>query len=345
MNRPRRSHDGLEAGPSPAPPVLEVVDLCTEFVRRDSVVRAVDHVSFSIGRGETLGLVGESGSGKSVTALSIVGLVAKPAGRVTADRIMFDGRDLAQLGTRDLNTVRGRSIGFIFQNPMTSLNPTLPIGFQIAEPMRTHLGVTRAEARRRAADLLGRVGIPQARSRLDDYPHQFSGGMRQRVMIAIALACEPRLLIADEPTTALDVTVQAQILDLLRTLSAEIGTAVLLITHDLGVAAGICERVNVMYAGQLVESAPIVELFARPRMPYTQGLLSCLPRIDDDVDSPFSPIKGQPPNLALRRTGCGFAPRCDHARDVCLRGEPGLTTRGPERWARCFGTDVQGWVA
>ena len=326
-------------------PVLEVSGLTTQFTRYGRTSTVVDDVSFHINRGETLGLVGESGSGKSVTALSLVDLIAKPAGKITAGTVMFGGRDLRTLTAQQMQAVRGAEIGFVFQDPMSSLNPTLTVGFQVAEPLRRHQGLSKKQAAVRAAEMLARVGIAHPHKRLNDYPHQFSGGMRQRVMIAIALACDPQLIIADEPTTALDVTVQAQILELLTSLSSELGTSVLLITHDLGVAAGICDRINVMYAGQIVESAPVAQEFAHPQMPYTSGLLRCLPRIDDDPDSLFEPIPGGPPNLLALPPGCRFAPRCPHAREVCRQENPQLTARGNSQTARCWGTEPGGWVS
>ncbi|HLA15493.1 MAG TPA: ABC transporter ATP-binding protein, partial [Candidatus Limnocylindrales bacterium] len=261
--------------------LLDVRGLSTHFFTPDGVVRAVDDVTFHVGFGETLGLVGESGCGKSVTAMSIVRLVADPPGKIVSGEIFFDGVNVLTLDNDAMRKLRGKDIGFIFQDPLTSLNPTLTIGFQISESISTHLNVPNSAAVDRTVELLGKVGIPRARDRLGDYPHQFSGGMRQRVMIAIALACDPKLILADEPTTALDVTIQAQILELIARLADEFHTAVLLITHDLGIAAGMCDRINVMYAGQIVESGSVDQLFENPRMPYSWGLLDSLPRLDD----------------------------------------------------------------
>ncbi|MBA2374224.1 MAG: ABC transporter ATP-binding protein [Chloroflexi bacterium] len=327
--------------------LLHVRDLATYFFTPGGVVHAVDEVSFELGYGETLGLVGESGSGKSVTALSIARLVAEPPGRIVGGEIDFDGIDLLGLPDEEMRLVRGRRIGFIFQDPMTSLNPTLPVGHQISESTRTHLGLSRSAAATRAADLLGMVGIPRPRDRLGDYPHQFSGGMRQRVMIAIALACQPALLIADEPTTALDVTVQAQIMELLRSLTEEFRTAVILITHDLGIAAGMCQRVSVMYAGRIVESGLVDDIFGRPQMPYTRALLDSRPRLDREPGGRLRTIEGFPPDLVDPGPACRFAPRCPHRRDVCDAREPLMTARpatGERHAARCWGTEPGGWI-
>jgi oligopeptide transport system ATP-binding protein len=304
--------------------LLDVRDLTTQFFTGAGVVRAVDGVSFSLAAGEAIGLVGESGCGKSVTALSIMRLVPSPPGRTVAGQVLFDGRDLLRLDEPSLRRVRGGEVAMIFQDPMTSLNPVLPIGLQIAESLEFHRGMTRAAARRRAVELLDLVGIPAAHRRLDAYPHQFSGGMRQRVMIAMAISCEPKLLIADEPTTALDVTIQAQILDLLRRLRRELGMALILITHDLGVVAGICDRVNVMYAGKIVESATVDDSFADPRHPYTLGLLGSVPRIDRPLGAKLTPIEGMPPDLVEEPPGCAFAPRCVYCVERSLRESPPL---------------------
>jgi oligopeptide transport system ATP-binding protein len=271
-------------------------------------------VSFALDRGATLGIVGESGSGKSVTALSIMGLVPRPPAKIVSGSVLFDGRDLTQLSDKQLEAVRGAQIGMIFQDPMTSLNPTLTIGTQITETMRRHLDVPKDEARRRAVDLLGKVGIPNPADRLSDYPHRFSGGMRQRVMIAIALSCNPKLLIADEPTTALDVTIQAQILDLLHDLQREYEMALILITHDMGVVAEVSDHVAVMYAGQIVERAPVLELFDHPEHPYTEALLGSLPQIEGEGirEGRLTMIPGRPPDLVDPPAGCRFAPRCPY---------------------------------
>src|SRR6478672_7169465 len=289
--------------------LLEVDDLRTFFKTRAGEVHAVDGVSFSVERGKTLGIVGESGCGKSVTALSIMGLLP-PSGRTVSGSIRFEGRELTTMSQRELEDVRGRQIAMIFQDPMTSLNPTLTIGLQIMETMQRHLDFSRDEARKRAIELLEEVHIPNARQRLDDYPHRYSGGMRQRVMIAIALSCKPRLLIADEPTTALDVTIQAQILDLMKDLKSKVGAAIVLITHDLGIVAEVAERVMVMYAGRKVEEAPVAQLFRSPRHPYTQGLFGAVPKLGSSLDgeqTKLAEIPGVVPSLKQRIAGCVFA--------------------------------------
>ena len=325
--------------------LLEVRGLSTQFFTRDGVVHAVDDVSFDVDYGETLGLVGESGCGKSVTALSLVRLIPDPPGKIVSGKIIFDGIDVLALSRSEMRRLRGRKIGFIFQDPMTSLNPTLPIGFQISESARTHLALSRSAASDRAAELLSKVGIPRARDRMGDYPHQFSGGMRQRVMIAIALACDPMLLLADEPTTALDVTIQAQILDLIRSLSAEFRTAVMLITHDLGIAAGMCQRVNVMYGGRIVETGIVDDVFESSRHPYAWGLLDSLPRLTDVRSARLRTIEGMPPDLIDPRVECRFSPRCTYAQDRCRVEEPELSPRpGEGHLARCFGTEAGGWI-
>jgi oligopeptide transport system ATP-binding protein len=325
--------------------LLEVRDLKTQFYTKDGIVHAVDGVDFELDYGETLGLVGESGCGKSVTALSITRLVPDPPGKIVSGEIIFDGVNIMKLSNEEMRLLRGKRIGFIFQDPMTSLNPTLQIGFQIAESARLHLGLSTRAADDRAAELLAKVGIPRARDRMKDYPHQFSGGMRQRVMIAIALACDPMLLLADEPTTALDVTIQAQILELIRSLSEEFGTAVILITHDLGIAAGMCHRVNVMYAGQIVETGLTDDLFENPRMPYAWGLLDSLPRLDEQRGAKLRTIEGMPPDLLVTGGECRFSPRCPYVRDVCRASEPALTEREHAlHAARCFGTEPGGWI-
>ncbi len=324
--------------------LLEVRGLSTHFFTPDGVVQAVDDVNFDVGYGETLGLVGESGCGKSVTALSIARLVADPPGKIVSGSIAFDGIDVLKLSGDDMRKLRGKEIGFIFQDPLTSLNPTLTIGYQIGESIREHLGLSTKAARDRITDLLAKVGIPRPAERLNDYPHQFSGGMRQRVMIAIALSCDPKLILADEPTTALDVTIQAQILELIQRLSSEFGTAVLLITHDLGIAAGMCDRVNVMYAGRIVETGTVDTLFENPRMPYAWGLLDSLPRIDDVRGDRLRTIEGLPPLLIDPPDACRFNPRCSYARDVCRSSEPALNERDPGHWARCWATEPGGWI-
>ncbi len=334
------------AGPHKASKLLQVRGLSTHFFTPDGVVQAVDDVSFDVDYGETLGLVGESGCGKSVTALSVARLVPSPPGRIVAGEILFDGINLLKLNDDEMRKIRGKEIGFIFQDPLTSLNPTLTIGYQIAEPIREHLRLSQSAADDRVVELLGKVGIPRARERLADYPFQFSGGMRQRVMIAIALSCDPKLILADEPTTALDVTIQAQILELIQTLSDEFHTAVLMITHDLGIAAGMCDRVNVMYAGRIVETGTVDELFEGPRMPYAWGLLDSLPRIDDIRGDRLRTIEGLPPLLIAPPDACRFAPRCNFARDVCRASEPALTRHGSEgHLARCWATEAGGWIS
>jgi len=310
--------------PAVTVPLLDVRDLTTYFFTSAGVVRAVDGVSFAVAPGEALGLVGESGCGKSVSVLSVMRLVPDPPGKTVAGQVLFEGRDLLKVSEPEMRAIRGRDVAMIFQDPMTSLNPVLPIGLQIVEALEFHRGMRRAAARRRAAELLDLVGIPAASRRLDDYPHQFSGGMRQRVMIAMAISCEPKLLIADEPTTALDVTIQAQILDLLRRLRRELGMALILITHDLGVVAGMCDRVNVMYAGRVVETADVDAAFGDPRHPYTLGLLQSVPRLDRPLGASLIPIDGMPPDLIDDHPGCPFAPRCGYRVDRCIHELPPL---------------------
>ncbi len=308
--------------PDRAGPVLDVRGLQTVFRIRGGEVHAVNSISFHLDAGELLGVVGESGSGKSVAMMSLVGLLPQPPAEIRAGEVMLGATDLRRLGARGLNAVRGRRIGFVFQDPMTSLNPVLTVGDQIREPLRRHLGMGRAAAQARAAELLDLVGIPDARRRLADHPHQFSGGMRQRAMIAMALACEPEVLIADEPTTALDVTIQAQILELVRDLRRRLGMAIIWITHDLGVIAGIADRVMVMYAGQVVEQGPVRALFADPRHPYTRALLATVPPLSGPRPARLRAIEGQPPILTAPPAACAFAPRCPHAFDRCRRENP-----------------------
>ncbi len=304
--------------------LLEVKNLKTHFVTRGGVVRAVDDVSWDVGESETVALVGESGCGKSVSALSIMRLVAGPAGRIVGGEILFKGRDLLRLSEEEMRRVRGREIGMIFQEPMTSLNPVLTIGRQLTEGLEIHLGLAPAESRRRSAELLGMVGIPDPERRLTQYPHQFSGGMRQRMMIAMALACNPSLILADEPTTALDVTIQAQILELMKDLSRRFGVAMLIITHNLGVVARYADRVNVMYAGKIIERGTAREIYANPRHPYTLGLLRSVPRLDEPRRARLDPIEGQPPDLTRLPSGCAFSPRCGFAVERCHRETPPL---------------------
>src|SRR3990172_8903732 len=327
--------------------LLEVKDLKTQFFTRDGVVRAVDGVSFQLDAGETLGIVGESGCGKSVTALSLMRLIPQPPGRITEGEILFDGQDVLKMDDDDVRGIRGNNIAMIFQDPMTSLNPVLTIRRQVSEALELHLKMDRSEARKRTVELLELVGIPSAKKRLDDYPHQFSGGMRQRVMIARALSCNPKLILADEPTTALDVTIQAQILDLLKNLAREFRTAFILITHDLGVVAGMTQRIHVMYAGRIVEKADTGELFANPKHPYTWGLLRSIPRLDERRKERLVPIEGLPPDLISPPPGCKFEPRCQYRRDVCREKEPelaGIPNAKPDHEARCWGTQAGGWL-
>ena len=304
-------------------PLLQVDQLLTAFKLEAGILRAVDQVSFSIHRGETLGLVGESGCGKSVTSLSILRLIANPPGEIAAGKIIFEGKDLLQLSEAQMRAMRGNRISMIFQEPMTSLNPVFTIGDQIAEVFRIHQHLSRSDARDKAIEMLKLVKIPAAEARFDEYPHQLSGGMRQRVMIAMALACKPQLLIADEPTTALDVTIQAQILDLIQKLQKQLQMSVLLITHDLGVVAEVCDRVVVMYAGRVVEEAPVYELFNKPRHPYTMGLLRSIPKLGQR--SEYLPtIEGTVPSLLKLPQGCRFQTRCPHVQDICRREDPPL---------------------
>jgi oligopeptide transport system ATP-binding protein len=316
-------------------PLLQIEDLRVEFSTRRGTVYAVNGISFDISPGETLGIVGESGCGKSVTSLAILGLLARN-GRVESGKAFFEGTDLIRQSDRELRRIRGREISMIFQDPMTSLNPVLTIGRQIREALETHFDMGRKEADRRAAELLDRVGIPSAKQRLRDYPHQFSGGMRQRAMIAMALACEPKLMIADEPTTALDVTIQAQILDLLRELVAEQNAALILITHDLGVVAGMCERVNVMYGGMFMETGSAEQLFGSPRHPYTLGLLQSVPRLDLGRRARLHPIEGSPPNMLGAPSACPFQPRCRYEVDLSRQQVPQLTEIEPGHMVACF---------
>ena len=305
-------------------PLLQVRNLTTRFRTELGTVTAVDNVSFDVAAGETLAIVGESGSGKSVTALSLLRLIPNPPGRIESGEVLFEGRDLLKVDDAGIRAIRGDKIAMIFQEPMSSLNPALTVGMQVAEPINVHRGSAWSVALAQARELIGRVRIPDAAARLGSYPHQYSGGMRQRVMIAMALACKPRLIIADEPTTALDVTVQAQILDLLKELTRETQSALILITHDLGVVARYADRVAVMYAGRIVETATAGELYAHPRHPYTRGLMASVPRLDGDAGRPLVPIEGQPPDLAALPAGCAFAPRCRHVTERCLADRPAL---------------------
>ncbi len=316
-------------------PVLEVTDLVTRFDTQDGMVHAVNGVSFALKEGEFLGVVGESGSGKSVTMMSLLRLIPMPPGEIVGGEAMFEDRDLLTLDMNELRKVRGGKIGFIFQDPMTSLNPVLTIGRQIEETLALHTDTPKKELQNRAAALIDLVGIPDAKQRLKNYPHELSGGMRQRVMIAVALACDPQLLIADEPTTALDVTIQAQIIKIVRDLREKLGTAVIWITHDLGVIAGLVDRVLVMYGGEIVEKAEVSELYATPKHPYTIGLLGSLPRLDQKGQELVS-IKGQPPSLYAEPTACPFAPRCDYAYDLCRNEDPTLTAISDTHAVACW---------
>jgi oligopeptide transport system ATP-binding protein len=305
-------------------PLLQVQDLVVRFRTHEATIYAVNGVTFDLDEGERIGLVGESGCGKSVTNLAIIRLLPKPAGRIEGGKVLFDAQDLATLREDEVREIRGRDIAMIFQDPMTSLNPVLTIEEQMVETIRAHKPVRSAEARARAIELLAMVGIPQPEKRLRAFPHQFSGGMRQRVMIAMALALEPRLMIADEPTTALDVTIQAQVLELISRLTTETGTSLILITHDLGVVAGMTDRINVMYAGFIVETGPTGELFDRPSHPYTVGLLHSIPRVDAPEGDPLIPIEGRPPDMRHAPTGCPFAPRCAWRLEQCWNVNPAL---------------------
>jgi oligopeptide/dipeptide ABC transporter ATP-binding protein len=320
-------------------PVLELDDLRTYFFTRDGVVRAVDGVSYSLAKGETLGVVGESGCGKSVAALSILRLIQSPPGRIVHGEIRFEGRNLLELADAEMRALRGNRISMIFQEPMTSLNPVMTIGRQIAETAMLHQGLSRQAAQARAVEMLTLVRIPEAERRIRQYPHELSGGMRQRVMIAMALCCNPQVLIADEPTTALDVTIQAQILDLIRELKEKLNTAVILITHDLGVVAETAQRIVVMYAGRKVEEAPVGELFAAPRHPYTRGLMAAIPRLGSAADNArrrLAEIPGMVPSLRGAPRGCSFAPRCAFATERCRREYPPIETPRPDHQVACW---------
>ena len=324
-----RIHDG--AGRADVSVLLDVRSLSTQFATRGGLVRAVDDVSWDVKEGETVALVGESGCGKSVSALSIMRLVAAPAGRIVGGQVLFKGRDLLTLSEEEMRRLRGREIAMVFQEPMTSLNPVLSIGRQLTEGLEIHLGLAPASARQRAVELLGLVGIPDPGRRLTQYPHQFSGGMRQRMMIAMALACNPSLILADEPTTALDVTIQAQILELMKDLSRRLGVAMLIITHNLGVVARYANRVNVMYAGKIIERGTARELYADPRHPYTLGLLRSVPRLDEPRRARLDPIEGQPPDLTRLPPGCAFTPRCAFRVERCTLERPPLRSIGADQ--------------
>jgi oligopeptide/dipeptide ABC transporter ATP-binding protein len=344
LNVAAREEEQAEGPKAAPPPVLEVDDLRTHFFTPSGVVRAVDGVSWAVGHGEILGVVGESGCGKSVTALSVLRLVAEPPGRIVGGAIRFEGANLLDLGESEMEAIRGNSISMIFQEPMTSLNPLMTVGRQIGETLAVHRGLSRREAMDQAVEMLRRVHIPEPERRVRAYPHQLSGGMRQRVMIAMALACDPKLLIADEPTTALDVTIQAQILDLMRELQRSFGTAIVLITHDMGVVAENADRVVVMYAGRKVEEAPAGELFENPGHPYTKGLLGSLPDLEEAARRNvrrvrLNEIKGMVPSLSALPAGCTFAARCSLASEECHAAYPPLEQHRPGHWVACWHAD------
>lgn len=328
--------------PDGALPVLDVKDLKTVFKTRDGEVHAVNSVSFGLKPGEILGVVGESGSGKSVTMMSLLGLLPSSSAEIRHGEVLFDGADLLKTSKTRLREIRGAEIGFVFQDPMTSLNPVFTVGYQLIEPLRKHMDMTKARARERAVELLQLVGIPDARRRLNDYPHQFSGGMRQRVMIAVALACDPRVLIADEPTTALDVTIQAQILELVKELRQKLDMAIIWITHDLGVIAEIADRVMVMYGGQVVEQAPVRELFENPKHPYTRALLKTIPHMRGQQADRLAVIEGQPPILGMAPTFCVFRDRCGVAFERCTRENPPRLPAGSYHDVACWRDPVTG---
>jgi oligopeptide transport system ATP-binding protein len=323
-------------------PMLQVKNLKTEFATQDGVVHAVNGISFDLDQGETLGIVGESGCGKSVSMLSMMGLIPQPPGRIAGGEVLFDGKDLLKFNVEQIRRVRGNKIAMIFQDPMTSLNPVLTVGKQIMEALELHLGMDEQQARRRAIELIELVRIPEGAARIDDYPHQFSGGMRQRVMIAMALSCNPQLLIADEPTTALDVTIQAQIIDLIKELRDELGMAIIWITHDLGIVAGLVDRVQVMYAGFLVERAEVHEFYGHPKHPYTLGLLGSLPRLDESTRQKLTPIEGLPPDLIMLPPGCPFYARCRYRIPRCLDENPTLRVVGPQEHETACWVDIDG---
>lgn len=317
-------------------PLLEVKNLKTQFFTQDGVVRAVDDVSFYVMPGETLGVVGESGSGKSITGLSLMRLIPSPPGKIVNGEVIFNGRNVLKMSDEQVRSIRGNEIAMIFQDPMTSLNPVLTINRQISESLILHMGMNKEQAKQRAIELLTMVGIPNPADRVDQYPHQFSGGMRQRVMIAMALSCNPKLLIADEPTTALDVTIQAQILDLMRNLQTETGAGVIMITHSMGVVAGMADRVQVMYAGHIVETATTEDIFANPRHPYTVGLMKSIPRLDARTKSKLEPIRGLPPDLIDLPDICPFVPRCNYAQEKCEQKNPPLLEVSPGHFSACW---------
>ena len=317
-------------------PVLNVKDLRTQFFTQDGVVQAVNGITYELNEGETLGIVGESGCGKSVSVMSLMRLIPMPPGKIVGGEALFEGRDLMKISDDEMRSVRGNKIAMIFQDPMTSLNPVLTIGQQVSEALELHLGMSKSEGRQRTIELLQMVGIPLAADRVDDYPHQFSGGMRQRVMIAMGLSCNPQVLIADEPTTALDMTIQAQIVELVKKLRDEIGMAIIWITHDLGVVAGLADRVAVMYAGFIVEEAPVKDLYGDPRHPYTLGLLGSLPRLDEERGRRLTSIEGLPPDLIALPPGCPFYERCNYRVDRCQAENPPLEFVAPHHKVACW---------
>lgn len=321
--------------------LLQVRDLKTYFYTDAGVVKAVDGVSYDLKEGETLGLVGESGCGKSVSALSILRLIANPPGKIVGGEIFFEGKDLLKISEEEIRSIRGNHIAMIFQEPMTSLNPVLTVGLQIGETLELHRNMNKKETREEILRLLRMVGIPDPERRIGDYPHQFSGGMRQRVMIAMALSCNPKLLIADEPTTAVDVTIQAQLLEVVKELTSRLGTAVMLITHNLGVVARHVNRMAVMYAGRIVEQGPAAEVYAHPRHPYTIGLLASVPRLDKPRKERLVPIDGQPPNLILLPPGCSFIPRCSYRMEICSKERPELRPVGDGHFTACWANMVK----
>lgn len=317
-------------------PILQIKDLHVSFQVQGGEVKAVRGMNFEVGKGETLAIVGESGSGKSVTAQTIMRLIPSPPCKISQGEILFQGQDILKKSMREMEAIRGKDIGMIFQDPMTSLNPTIKVGKQITEVLIKHQNMSAGEAKKEAIEMLKLVGIKNAEARFNQYPHEFSGGMRQRVMIAIALACSPALLIADEPTTALDVTIQAQIMDVMKDMQKRLGTSIILITHDLGVVAGMCDRVIVMYAGEVVETGDKWEIFNNPQHPYTKGLLRSMPRLDQKKDEPLIPIIGTPPDLIKPPIGCPFAARCDQAMAICERIDPSATKFSETHTARCW---------
>ncbi len=321
--------------------LLEINGLKTQFFTRRGILSAVDGIDLSIGRGETVGVVGESGCGKSITAMSVMRLLQHP-GRITEGTILFDDEDLVKKNEKEMRRIRGNRISMIFQEPMTSLNPVFTVGMQVSEAIRLHQGKSKEEARTIAIDMFRRVGIPEPEKRFRCYPHQLSGGIRQRVMIGMALVCNPELMIADEPTTALDVTIEAQILYLMKQMQKEIGSSIMLITHNLGVVAELCDYVYVMYAGRIMEKAPVKEIFKRAAHPYTYGLLYSLPRLTENREKLYT-IRGMVPNLLKLPQGCRFSPRCDHATEQCFKSQPGMYQIGKEHWVSCFqyGKEVQ----